>query len=117
MATNESIQRRGSGSDPLVPEPYRSQIQEGMIAASAVLSLVPETQRIPMSALTERMPVKFYIVAVLFLLFDIETIFLFPWAVLYRDLGLFGLVEMGIFLGVLVLGLVYVWRKGALEWE
>jgi NADH-quinone oxidoreductase subunit A len=64
-----------------------------------------------------RMPVKFYIVAVLFLLFDIETIFLFPWAVLYRRLGLFGLVEMGIFLGVLALGLVYVWRKGALEWE
>jgi NADH-quinone oxidoreductase subunit A len=64
-----------------------------------------------------RSPVKFYIVAVLFLLFDIETIFLFPWAVLYRRLGLFGLVEMGIFLGVLALGLVYVWRKGALEWE
>jgi len=64
-----------------------------------------------------RMPVKFYVVAVLFLLFDIETIFLFPWAVLYRRLGLFGLVEMGIFLGVLALGLVYVWRKGALEWE
>jgi len=65
----------------------------------------------------QRLPVKFYVVAVLFLLFDIETIFLFPWAVLYRRLGLFGLVEMGIFLAVLVLGLVYVWRKGALEWE
>jgi NADH-quinone oxidoreductase subunit A len=65
----------------------------------------------------QRLPVKFYVVAVLFLLFDIETIFLFPWAVLFRKLGLFGLVEMGIFLGVLVLGLVYVWRKGALEWE
>jgi NADH-quinone oxidoreductase subunit A len=64
-----------------------------------------------------RMPVKFYVVAVLFLLFDIETVFLFPWAVLYRRLGLFGLVEMSIFLGVLALGLVYVWRKGALEWE
>jgi NADH-quinone oxidoreductase subunit A len=64
-----------------------------------------------------RLPVKFYVVAVLFLLFDIETIFLFPWSVLFRRLGLFGLVEMGIFLGVLVLGLVYVWRKGALEWE
>jgi len=65
----------------------------------------------------QRLPVKFYVVAVLFLLFDIETIFLFPWSVLFRRLGLFGLVEMGIFLGVLVLGLVYVWRKGALEWE
>lgn len=65
----------------------------------------------------QRLPVKFYIVAVLFLLFDIETVFLFPWAVLYRRLGLFGLVEMGVFLGVLAFGLVYVWCKGALEWE
>jgi NADH-quinone oxidoreductase subunit A len=65
----------------------------------------------------QRLPVKFYVVAVLFLLFDIETVFLFPWSVLFRRLGLFGLVEMSVFLGVLVLGLVYVWRKGALEWE
>jgi NADH-quinone oxidoreductase subunit A len=65
----------------------------------------------------QRLPVKFYVVAVLFLLFDIETVFLFPWAVLFRQLGLFGLVEMGVFLAVLVFGLVYVWRKGALEWE
>ena len=65
----------------------------------------------------QRLPVKFYLVAVLFLLFDIETVFLFPWSVIFRRLGLFGLVEMGIFLGVLVLGLAYVWRKGALEWE
>ena len=64
-----------------------------------------------------RLPIKFYVVAVLFLLFDIETVFLFPWSVLYRRLGLFGLVEMGVFLGILVLGLIYVWRKGALEWE
>lgn len=64
-----------------------------------------------------RMPIKFYVVAVLFLLFDIETVFLFPWAVLFRQLGVFGLVEMGVFIGVLVLGLVYVWRKGALEWQ
>jgi NADH-quinone oxidoreductase subunit A len=64
-----------------------------------------------------RQPVKFYVIAVLFLLFDIETVFLFPWAVLYRRLGLFGLIEMGVFLAVLVFGLIYVWRKGALEWE
>ena len=64
-----------------------------------------------------RLPVKFYVTAVLFLLFDIETVFLFPWAVLFRKLGLFGLLEMGFFLGVLVLGLAYVWRKGALEWQ
>jgi len=71
----------------------------------------------PLGSSHQRLPVKFYVVAVLFLLFDIETVFLFPWAVLYRQLGLFGLVEMGVFLAVLVFGLVYVWRKGALEWE
>jgi NADH-quinone oxidoreductase subunit A len=71
----------------------------------------------PLGSAHQRVPIKFYVVAVLFLLFDIETIFLFPWAVLYRRLGMFGMVEMGIFLGVLVLGLIYVWRKGALEWE
>ena len=71
----------------------------------------------PLGATHQRLPVKFYLVAVLFLLFDIETVFLFPWSVLCRRLGLFGLVEMGIFLGVLVLGLAYVWRKGALEWD
>jgi NADH-quinone oxidoreductase subunit A len=63
-----------------------------------------------------RFSVKFYIVAVLFILFDIEAVFLYPWAVIYRRLGIFGLVEMGIFLGILFLGFIYVWRKGALEW-
>lgn len=71
----------------------------------------------PLGSAHQRLPIKFYVVAVLFLLFDIETVFLFPWSVLFRRLGLFGLVEMGVFLGVLVLGLVYVWRKGALEWQ
>jgi NADH-quinone oxidoreductase subunit A len=64
-----------------------------------------------------RMQVKFYLIAVLFLLFDVEAVFLFPWAVRFRALGWFGFVEMVIFLGVLVLGLVYAWRKGALEWQ
>jgi NADH-quinone oxidoreductase subunit A len=63
-----------------------------------------------------RYPVRFYIIAVLFVVFDVETIFLFPWAVKYRVLGLFGFVEMVIFLGILLLGYVYAWRKGALEW-
>lgn len=62
-------------------------------------------------------PVKYYLVAVLFLLFDVEAVFLFPWAVVYRRLGLFGLVEMGIFIGILLLGLIYVWKRGALEWS
>ena len=62
-------------------------------------------------------PVKYYMVAVLFLLFDVEAVFLYPWAVVYRKLGLFGLVEMLVFLGMLALGLVYVWKRGALEWD
>ncbi|OGQ98342.1 MAG: NADH-quinone oxidoreductase subunit A [Deltaproteobacteria bacterium RIFOXYA12_FULL_61_11] len=61
--------------------------------------------------------IRFYIIAMLFIMFDIEVVFLFPWAVLFRELGLFGLVEMGIFLFILVSGLAYVWKKGALEWE
>ncbi len=61
--------------------------------------------------------VKFYLFAILFILFDIETVFLFPYAVLYRELGLFGLVEMLFFLIVLGFGLVYCWKRGALEWE
>ncbi len=64
-----------------------------------------------------RFSVKFYIVALVFVLFDIEAVFLYPWAVLYRQLGLFGLIEMLIFIAVLGVGLVYVWKKGALEWE
>ncbi len=64
-----------------------------------------------------RFSVKFYLVAMLFIIFDIEIIFLFPWAVLYRKLGLFGFIEMASFLFVLAVGLFYAWKKGALEWE
>jgi len=63
-----------------------------------------------------RYPIRFYIVAVLFVVFDVETIFLFPWAVKYRALGAFGFYEMLVFLGILVVGYAYAWRKGALEW-
>ena len=63
-----------------------------------------------------RYTVRFYIVAILFVVFDVETIFLFPWAVQFKALGLFGLVEMLIFLAILVVGYVWVWKKGALEW-
>jgi len=61
--------------------------------------------------------VQFYIVAILFILFDIETIFLIPWAVVFRSLGLFGFIEGVLFMGVLGVGLIYVWEKGALEWD
>jgi NADH-quinone oxidoreductase subunit A len=65
----------------------------------------------------ERFSVKFYIVAMLFIIFDIETIFLFPWAVGFRRLGLFGLVEMVFFIGLVFVAYVYVWRSGGLDWE
>jgi NADH-quinone oxidoreductase subunit A len=64
-----------------------------------------------------RMPVHFYLIAVLFILFDIEIIFMLPWAVVLRELDVFGLVEMGLFVVVLLIGLIYAWKKGALEWE
>jgi NADH-quinone oxidoreductase subunit A len=71
----------------------------------------------PIGPGTRRMPVRFYLVAVLFILFDIEVIFLLPWAVVFRQLGLFGLLEMAVFIGILLIGYVYAWKKGALEWE
>lgn len=61
--------------------------------------------------------VRYYLIAILFIVFDLEIAFVFPWATIFRSLGVFGLVEMGIFLGLLVLGFAYVWKKGALEWE
>jgi NADH-quinone oxidoreductase subunit A len=64
-----------------------------------------------------RVSVKFYLVAILFLLFDLESAFLYPWAILFRSLGLFGFIEMLVFLGILLAGLIYVWKKGALEWQ
>ncbi|HEY5729339.1 MAG TPA: NADH-quinone oxidoreductase subunit A [Anaerolineales bacterium] len=66
---------------------------------------------------TRRMPVRFYLIAVLFILFDIEVVFFLPWAIVFRQLGLFGLIEMVIFIAILLVGYVYAWRKGALEWE
>lgn len=61
--------------------------------------------------------IRFYLVAILFIIFDLETAFLVPWAVVFRDLGWFGMTSMGIFLGLLTIGFIYEWRKGALEWE
>jgi len=63
-----------------------------------------------------RYAVRFYIVAILFVIFDVETIFLFPWAIQYNVLGLFGLIEMLVFLAILIVGFVWVLRKGALDW-
>jgi NADH-quinone oxidoreductase subunit A len=63
-----------------------------------------------------RYTVRFYIVAILFVVFDVETIFLFPWAVQFKALGRFGLLEMFIFLAILIVGYLWIWKKGALEW-
>ncbi len=71
----------------------------------------------PIGPGTRRMPVRFYLVAVLFILFDIETVFFLPWALVFRRLGLFGLVEMFLFIAILLVGYFYAWKKGALEWE
>ena len=61
--------------------------------------------------------VRYYLIAIQFIIFDLEIIFIVPWATVFRDLGMLGLVEMGIFAGMLLLGFIYVWKKGALEWE
>jgi len=65
----------------------------------------------------KRYPIKFFLIAMMFILFDIEVAFLFPWAVVFRKLGLFGFVEMAVFVAILLVGFVYIWRKGGLEWE
>jgi NADH-quinone oxidoreductase subunit A len=73
-----------------------------------------EPERLPKG---ERFSVKFYVVAMLFIIFDVETIFLFPWAVGFRELGLFGLVEMAVFIALVFVAYFYVWRSGGLDWE
>ena len=64
----------------------------------------------------DRYSIRYYLVAMLFVIFDVETVFLFPWAVILDELALFGLIEMVVFLFILVVGYAYAWRKGALEW-
>ena len=71
----------------------------------------------PLSSPQGQIPIHFYIVAMLFIVFDVELVFLFPWAVTFKETGLFGLLEMAFFLGFVMLGYLYAWKKGALEWE
>ena len=73
-----------------------------------------EPERLPKG---ERFSVRFYVVAMLFIIFDVEVIFLFPWAVGFRALGVFGLVEMAVFIGLVFVAYVYVWRRGGLDWD
>ncbi len=70
----------------------------------------------PVDSARGRYTVRFYIVAILFVVFDVETIFLFPWAVKFKALGVFGLVEILIVLMILIVGYIWIWKKGALEW-
>ena len=71
----------------------------------------------PFSLPGGKLAIKFYLTAILFILFDVELVFLYPWAVIYRKLGVVGLVEMGVFLGIRMVGYVYAWDNGALKWQ
>lgn len=71
----------------------------------------------PIGSAREPVPIRYYLIAMFFLLFDIEAVFLYPWAVVARELRVFGLVEMLTFIGVLGLGFLYAWKRGALEWQ
>jgi len=64
-----------------------------------------------------RIPIKYYIIAMLFLLFDIEVVFLYPLAVVFKELRIFGFIAMAVFIGILLIAYIYIWKKGALEWE
>ena len=84
---------------------------------SAVKSEPFECGKVPFSVPSGKLTIKFYLTAILFILFDVELVFLYPWAVVYRKLGIVGLVEMGVFLGILLVGYVYAWAGGALDWK
>ena len=71
----------------------------------------------PIVSPKQRFSIKFYLVALFFVIFDIEAVFVYPWAVIFKDLGMFGFIEMMIFISILAIGLIYVWKRGALEWE
>ncbi len=98
----------------------------GMIAAGAILGpRRPDSEKLsPYECGFEafedsrmRFDVRYYLVAILFIIFDLEIAFLFPWAIVLDQIGMFGFVAMMIFLGILVIGFIYEWKKGALEWE
>ena len=89
---------RAGAPDPVKGEPYECGV------------------KVETTAFQTRFSIRYYVIAVLFVVFDVETIFLFPWAVVFDRLLLFGFVEMLVFLVILVVGYVYVWRRGALEW-
>src|SRR5579884_759342 len=84
---------------------------------TAAKDLPYESGIVPRASARRRFSVGFYVTAMLFIIFDVESIFLFPWATIVRQLKVFGIIEIAIFIGTLLVGLVYVWRKGALRWD
>jgi NADH-quinone oxidoreductase subunit A len=84
---------------------------------SAMKSSTYECGEVPIGKPWIRFRIAYYIFALVFVIFDVEAVFLFPWALIMRKLGVFGLIEMAVFIGVLALGLAYAWRKGVLEWQ
>ena len=101
---------RGGRADPGAPRCWAS-------ARAVPLKDTPyESGMAPVGSARERFSVKFYLVGMIFILFDIEAVFLYPWAVVYRELKMFGFVEMLIFVALVLVGFFYVWKKGALDW-
>lgn len=89
----------------------------GPKSTSPAKELPFETGERPFRIVNTQIPVKFYLVALLFVVFDVELTYLYPWAVIFRQLGWMGFVSMSIFLGVLFLTLVYAWKKGVFSWQ
>jgi NADH-quinone oxidoreductase subunit A len=98
----------------------------GMLTASRILRprnpypeklITYESGITPFTDARQKFTIRYYIIAMLFLIFDIEAVFLYPWAVAYNAIGLYGFVEMVIFIAILLVGYLYAWKKGALEWE
>ena len=98
----------------------------GMLVASRILRprnpypeklITYESGITPFTDAHQKFSIRYYIIAMLFLIFDIEAVFLYPWAVAYNAIGLYGFVEMVIFIAILLVGYVYAWKKGALVWE
>jgi NADH-quinone oxidoreductase subunit A len=88
----------------------------GKRARSPLKDTPYESGMAPVGSASERFSVKFYLVGMIFILFDIEAVFLYPWVVVYRQLKLFGFFEMAVFVALILVGFFYVWKKGALDW-
>ena len=101
--------------NPYIPIIVIFAIGFGFAAFSVAIASV--TGPSPQALEGGRFPVKYFLTAMLFIVFDIEIVFLYPWAVTFDQLGLFGLVEMAIFIGTVFIAFAYVWRRGGLEWD